>query len=421
MRRLLENIRVAFQSLAVSKLRAFLTMLGIIIGVGAVIIVMAVGAGTQESIVSNLESMGTNLVTVTPGRGDSQFRPGGGGPPGGGGGFAVSIRGEQTETAKGDLYITDYEAIKNNASSISGVAPVVSQNSTVSYMGATDSLSITASTEDIFSLKNYELDKGSLFTSRDVSEITNVAVIGSQVVNDYFGKTEPIGEIIKIDGINFTVIGTLQEKGMTMEDDIVFIPINTAQIKLYGIRTVNNLVIQSKSEDTVDQTITEATTILRQQHQIETGELNDFDINSQTQMLETVSTITNTLTYALAGIAAISLLVGGIGIMNIMFVSVTERTREIGIRKSIGAKNRDILTQFLTESVVLSVIGGILGILFAVGVSWAVQKFAELNTTITATPIVLSVCFSTVIGVIFGIFPAMRAARLNPIESLRYE
>lgn len=420
MRRLLENIRVAFQSLYVSKLRSFLTMLGIIIGVGAVIIVMAVGEGTQESIVSSLESMGTNLVTVTPGRGDSQFRPGGGGPPEGGGGFGMMGE-EETEIAEGDLYITDYDAIKESATSISGVAPVVSQNSTVSYMGATDSLSITASTEDIFSLKNYELDKGSLFTSRDVSEITNVAVIGSQVVSDYFGKTEPVGEIIKIGGINFTVIGTLQEKGTIMEDDLVFIPITTAQIKLYGIRIVNNLVIQSESKDTVDQTITEVTTILRQQHQIKTGGLNDFDISSQTQMLETVSTLTTTLTYALAGIAAISLLVGGIGIMNIMFVSVTERTREIGIRKSIGAKNKDILVQFLTESIVLSVIGGILGILFAVGVSWAVQKFVDLNTTITATPIILSVCFSTAIGIIFGIFPAMRAARLNPIESLRYE
>lgn len=422
MRRLLENTRVAFQSLYVSKLRAFLTMLGIIIGVGAVIIVMAVGAGTQESIVSNLESMGTNLVTVTPGRGNSQFRPGGGGLPGGGSGFSVSMGGQdETQTARGDLYITDYEAIKENAASISGVAPVVSQNSTVSYMGATDGLSITASTEDIFNLRNYELDKGSLFTSRDVSSIANVAVIGSQVVSDYFGKTEPVGETIKIGGINFTVIGTLKEKGTITEDDLVFIPITTAQIKLYGIRTVNNLVIKSQSKDTVDQTITEVTTILRQQHQIETGGLNDFSINSQTQMLETVSTMTNTLTYALAGIAAISLLVGGIGIMNIMFVSVTERTREIGIRKSIGAKNRDILTQFLTESVVLSVVGGILGILFAVGVSYALQKFAELNTSITASPIILSVCFSTVIGIIFGIFPAMRAARLNPIESLRYE
>jgi putative ABC transport system permease protein len=416
MRRLIENIRVAFQSLNASKLRAFLTMLGIIIGVGAVIIVMAVGAGAQQSIVSNLESMGTNLVTITPGRGTNQFRPAGGG------GFGGPMGGdEETQTARGDLYVADYKTIKENATTISGVAPIISRGSTVSYMGATDSLSITASTEDIFSLRNYELDQGNLFSSGDVSNASNVAVIGSQVVSDYFGKTDPIGEMMKIDGKNFTVIGTLQEKGTIEEDDVVFVPITTAQIKLYGVRTVNNIVVKSQSKDTVDQTITEVTTILQQQHEIETGALNDFSIRSQTQMLETVSTMTNTLTYALAGIAAISLLVGGIGIMNIMFVSVTERTREIGIRKSIGAKNKDILTQFLTESVVLSVVGGILGILFAIVISYLVQKFAGISTAITASPIILSVCFSTVIGIIFGIFPAMRAARLNPIESLRFE
>ncbi len=288
-------------------------------------------------------------------------------------------------------------------------------------MGASSQLSITASTEDIFGIRNYKLDQGNFFNSGDVTNASNVAVIGSQVVSDYFGKSDVIGEVIKINGQNFTVVGTLQAIGTIEQDDVVFIPITTGQIKFYGTKTVNDIVVQSKSKDTVDQTISEVTDILKQQHQIAIGKPNDFDIRSQTQMLETISTITNTLSIALAGIAAISLLVGGIGIMNIMFVSVTERTREIGIRKSIGAKNRDVLTQFLTESIVLSVIGGILGILFAVLLSFILRKFAGFNTAITAFPIILAVCFSTAIGVIFGIFPAMRAARLNPIEALRYE
>ena len=420
MRRLIENIKVAFQSLYASKLRAFLTMLGIIIGVGAVITVMAIGAGAQQSILSNIQSMGTNLITITPGRGNDQFSRTGGG--GGFGRFEVGRPGEQSQqTVRGELNLDDYKAIKDNATTISGIAPIISRGATVAYMGTSSQLSISATTEDIFSLRNYKLDQGNLFGSSDVTNATNVAVIGSQVVSDYFGRTNPIGEIIKIGGQNFTVVGTLQAIGTLEQDDVVFIPITTGQIKLYGTKTVNDIVVQSQSKDTVEQTIDEVTNILKQQHHIALGKPNDFDIRSQTQMLETVSTMTSTLSIALAGIAAISLLVGGIGIMNIMFVSVTERTREIGIRKSIGAKNRDILTQFLTESIVLSVVGGILGILFAILVSFILRKFAGFNTAITASPIILAVCFSTAIGLIFGIFPAMRAARLNPIEALRYE
>ncbi|MHB1376951.1 MAG: ABC transporter permease [Candidatus Humimicrobiaceae bacterium] len=419
MQRLIENIRVAFQSLYAGKLRAFLTMLGIIIGIGAVITIMAVGTGTQQSILSNVQSMGTNLITVSPGRENVQSSE-----PGD---INLNIldaaqnSGKNLPSVRGKLYLSDYQTIKNNAATISGVAATVSGEATVAYMAVHSILSVTASTEDIFGIQNYKLDQGNLFNSGDVTSASPVAVIGSQVVSDYFGKSDVIGAVIKINGQNFTIVGTLQAKGTIQQDNVVFIPITTGQIKFYGDKTVEDIIVQSKNKDTINQTIDEVINILRQQHKIAIDKPNNFDVRSQTQMLKTVSAITNTLSIALAGIAAISLLVGGIGIMNIMLVSVTERTREIGIRKAVGAKNRDVMTQFLTESIVLSTLGGILGILLAVLISFILQKLAGVSTIITASPIVLAVCFSTAIGVIFGIFPAMRAARLNPIEALRYE
>jgi putative ABC transport system permease protein len=258
-----------------------------------------------------------------------------------------------------------------------------------------------------------------------VANSSNTAVIGQTIIRELFGKRDPIGEVIKVDQKNFTVVGTIKEMGSNQfgqdQDNVISVPITTAQNKLYGLDYINLILAQSKSETVMEQATAEIKTILRRSHNLMPDQENDFTVQSQTQILDIVGTITNIFTITIAGIAAISLLVGGIGIMNIMLVSVTERTREIGIRKAVGAKNRDVLIQFLIESVVLSVSGGIVGIAFAVMVSALLNRFTVLTTSITAYPIILAISFSMVVGLFFGIYPAMRAAGLNPIDALRYE
>lgn len=447
MKRIFENIKIAFKSLGLNKLRSFLTMLGIIIGVGSVVAVMSVGAGAEASITENIQSMGTNVITISPGR-EQAFMGNRGGTTAESNASQsniAEIRGEPTDAGQqrggfigefgneeededivaGDLYLEDVVALKEEASLLDEVAPVLSGGNTIfSYLSWSGSVSLTATSEDYLNFAGYELEEGSFFTEGDVSNSSNVVVLGYNVVTDYFGKTNPVGEEVKINGKNFTVMGILKSVGYTFgmsPDNSIYIPITTAQNKLYGNDTVNQITAKVKSEEVMDQAIDEAKSILRVQHHILTGESSDFEISSSSQLLEMASTVTDVLIITLASIAAISLLVGGIGIMNIMFVSVTERTREIGIRKAIGAKNRDILIQFLTESMVLSLLGGIIGIGFAVLVTWILKTFTELNSLITASPIIMALSFSTAIGVIFGIFPAMRAARLNPIDSLRHE
>jgi len=407
MKRLLENIKIAFQALFLNKLRSFLTMLGIIIGVGAVVAMLSIGMGAQQSVIGSIQDIGSNLIYIIPGNPEDQM----------GTQFASG-----TQQAK--LTIDDVRAIEREATLITEVAPVITSSSVASYLNKSTRPIVNASTENGQEIFNTKIEKGNFYSRSDVSNASNVAVIGQTVIKNLFGKTDPIGKIIKLDGKNFKVIGTLESKGAVFgsdQDNSIEIPVTTAQNKLYGLDSYNIIMAQSISEKDIDAASEEIKSILRRHRNIRFGEKEDFMIQNQTQILDIINIVTGIFTSVIAGIASISLLVGGIGIMNIMLVSVTERTREIGIRKAIGAKNRDILVQFLVESIVLSITGGIFGILFAVSVSAILSRFTVLETSVTVFPIIIALSFSTVIGLFFGIFPAMRAARLNPIDALRYE
>jgi putative ABC transport system permease protein len=411
MRRLIENIKISFQSLGTNRLRAFLTMLGIIIGVGAVVAMMSIGSGAQQSVVSSIQGIGSNLIIITPGNRESEQQ-----------GFTQMLG---TNKDRMSLKIKDAKDLDSKATLLNGAVPVILSSSNVSYLNKNVRTSIYASSEKAKDIYNFQIATGKFYTESDVSNSANIAVVGPTVMETLFGKTDPIGKIIKIDGKNFTVIGTTKSKGTDQfgndQDNAVSIPITTAQNKIFGMDYLNMILAQAKSEKDMDKATEEVTKILRRSHHLGINDLNDFTVNSQTQILDTVSSITNIFTVVISSIAGISLLVGGIGIMNIMLVSVTERTREIGIRKAVGAKNRDILVQFLIESIVLSITGGALGIVFAVIVTQVLKRFTVLSTNITGFSIILAITFSTIVGLFFGIYPAMRAARLNPIEALRYE
>jgi putative ABC transport system permease protein len=410
MKRLLENIKVAFQALYLNKMRSFLTMLGIIIGVGAVVAMLSIGIGAQQSVIQSVQDIGSNLIIITPGNPEEEE----------GIGQQITMGAQQSKLTEDDL-----TSIEREATLITSAVPVVFNTSIISYMNKSTQSMIYASTENGRELYSMDIEEGKFYSRSDVSNSLSVAVIGQTVVTKLFGNIDPLGKIIKIDGQNFKVIGTLEERGTDTfgndQDDFISIPVTTAQSKLYGLDSYNMIMAQSISEKDIDAASEEIESILKRHRNIKPGESADFSVQNQTQILDIISTITGIFTVVIAGIAGISLLVGGIGIMNIMMVSVTERTREIGIRKAIGAKNRDILIQFLVESIVLSITGGIFGILFAVIVSAILTRFTILDTSITWVPIVIALSFSTVIGLFFGIYPAMRAARLNPIDALRYE
>jgi putative ABC transport system permease protein len=399
-----EIIQVALGAIAANKMRSFLTMLGIIIGIAAVITMVSLGEGAQKDVQARLQSMGTNVLTVRPGQNM----------------FGGIDRGDARLTAK------DAEALIVEPRAIRAVAPEMERRQQVVFGAGNANLSIMGSWPSYFDIHNHEIAYGRLFTEGEERGRRTLAVLGAHV-GERLGNPVTsglIGQRISIRGIPFEVIGVLEEKGsqgFNNPDENIYIPLATAQFRVFGTEWIRAMSVQVVNERQMDGALAEIDQVLRRQHRIRPGEPSDFNVRDQTSLLSTFQETTQTFTFLLAGIASISLLVGGIGIMNIMLVSVTERTREIGIRKALGAKRRDILMQFLLESLVLCVAGGALGCAGGISGALLLQNMAGFNIAISPQAVGVAFGFSAAVGIFFGMWPARRAALLDPIVSLRYE
>lgn len=403
------TFKIALRSLKVNKMRSILTSLGIIIGVSAVIIMLAVGEGAKGKISKDIESMGSNLLLVMSGSSTSSgVRVGGGSQP--------------------TLRMSDAQAIIKDCPSVLEVAPTVSESKQIIFGNQNWSTAVYGITPSYLRIKDWNIDDGRTITPEDVQNSTKVALLGATVVTNLFGDLDPVGKTIRVAGMPFKVVGILSQKGQTGmgqdQDDSILIPLTTAQKKLFGTQfpgVVKFIQVQAKDGDVLDEAQDEITLLLRERHNIGKNKDDDFTVRNFTQMMETIKQVTNTMTILLGSIASVSLLVGGIGIMNIMLVSVTERTKEIGIRMAIGAKATDIRYQFLIEALLLSLAGGFIGILIGICGAKLVDLCFHLAITISLWSILLSVGFSALIGVGFGFYPAYKASLLNPIDALRYE
>jgi putative ABC transport system permease protein len=406
-----QNIRSALRALTANKLRSALTMLGIVIGVGAVVALLSIGTGAQASITSQIEGIGANLITVYSGTRNSFA------PSGAGGGATAPLTYEEAQQLEG-------------LSGVATVSPQVQSRQTVKYQSAQTNVQVVGVEPDYAAVHPDQLDHGRFLSTSDVSSKSRVVVVGAQIVTDLFGGLDPVGKRIKINGIQFEVIGVMKSQGSGgfgfSRDATVYVPITTAFARLSNERvgsekSVSTIEVSAANADSIDTAIAAIEEKLRALHEIGLGESDDFTVQSQSDILSAATSVTSTLTVFLGAMAGISLVVGGIGVMNIMLVSVTERTREIGLRKAVGARRGDILYQFLTETITLSVLGGIIGILAGAGVSALVNASGLIDTVVSIESIVLAFGFSAAVGMFFGIYPANRAARLKPIEALRYE
>jgi putative ABC transport system permease protein len=402
-----ETTVTAFTALWSNKLRTGLAILGIVIGIGAVVALMTLGAGATASVTSSINSLGSNLLTVQP----AATNQGG-------------VRGAAGSAST--LTLEDAQAISASPliNTVSAVSAETSRNFQITHGRLNTNSRVTGALPAYTTIHNVTLGQGVFFSSNDVSGRTKVAVLGATVATDLFGGNNPLGQTISINHIGFRVIGVLASKGgagFGSVDDLVFVPVTTAQTQLIGNSFVQSISVSATSADAMTVATTQIGTLLLQRHHLKSAQQADFTIQSQADILGAATSATGTLTNLLAGIAAISLLVGGIGIMNIMLVTITERTREIGIRKAIGAKRKDILLQFLLESIVLTTVGGIMGILLGFGLSFAGSSLLHIPVAITFTAPLLAFSVSSGIGIIFGYYPARRAALMQPIQALRYE
>ena len=400
-----ETIAVAFQSIRANKLRAMLTMLGIIIGVGAVITMVALGSGAQKAVEDRIAALGANVLTVFAGQG---------------------IRGGIRITDRTILSTDDYEALVRDGRLLQAVVPEMQQAMQVKYGNQNSNLQVVGTTANYVEVRNYSVPHGRMFTRGDDEARRRYAVLGASVPRQLGGNAAGmIGQNLAIRGISFEIVGVLSEKGAAggffNPDEQILIPLQTAKYRVFGSDRLRSMAVQVADGVPVEQGMVDIERILRREHKIRPGGENDFTIRNQRDILTTQQEATQVFTTLLASIAAVSLVVGGIGIMNIMLVSVTERTREIGVRKALGATRRDILLQFLIEALALCLVGGLLGIALGIGTAFALSRWMQWNTLVSPEAVIVAFGFSAVVGLFFGIWPARRAARLDPIIALRYE
>jgi putative ABC transport system permease protein len=399
-------LAAAARSILKNRMRSLLTMLGIIIGVAAVIVMVSIGEGAQANIESSISSLGTNLLIVFPGASRS-------GGVSFGAGSATS------------LTLDDADLVRQRSTLLAGVSPAVRVGAQVIGGGANWSTLVQGVSPEYLTVRDWALASGSFFTDRDVRGRTKVAVLGKTVADNLFPAQDPVGEEIRIRNVPFKVIGELASKGQTAfgsdQDDIILVPVTTALFRLSGNHNINQIYASATGTGVMDAAAEEIRGILRQAHRLPEGADDDFTIRSQTEIIEAASSTSRTLTLLLGSIAGVSLLVGGIGIMNIMLVSVTERTREIGTRLAVGARESDVLTQFLVEATVLSLAGGLLGVAAGAGIGFALGSLTSLNAPFNPAISLVAFAFSGAVGVFFGFYPARKASSLDPIEALRYE